>query len=147
MSLQDTNKGIARRWVEEFLSTGDLKVAREICAEDYRLFFPGVEKPMEYEQAKDVLPSMRVGFPDLRFQIDSIVCDGDRVVIRMNMEGKHQGEFQGVSPTGKRIKLGCLVELLCKDGKIVEDRPYFDRLGMLEQLGVIPIQMKEPAMA
>ena len=147
MSIQDTNKKIARRWAESFLSTGDMNVAEELCAENYRLFYPGVEKPMGYEDAKAVLPTLRAGFPDLRFRIDSVVCDGDRVVMRLNMEGSHKGEFQGIAPTGKRVNLGCLVELMCRDGKIVEDRPYFDRLGMLEQLGVIPLHMKEPMMA
>jgi predicted ester cyclase len=146
MSIQDTNKKLARRWVESYLSTGDEKVAREICADNYQLFFPGVEKPMKYDEAKNVIPTMRVGFPDLDFHIDSIVCDGDKVVMRMNMQGKHKGEFQGISPTEKNFKLGVLVEFLCRDGKIVEDRPYFDRLSMLEQLGVIPLHAKEPAL-
>jgi steroid delta-isomerase-like uncharacterized protein len=147
MSIQDTNKKIARRWAESFLSTGDMKVAEELCAENYRLFYPGVEKPMGYEQAKEVLPGLRAGFPDLQFRIDNISAEDDRVVARLRMEGTHKGEFQGIAPTGKRVKLGCLVELKCENGKIVEDRPYFDRLGMLEQLGVIPIHMKEPMMA
>jgi steroid delta-isomerase-like uncharacterized protein len=147
MSIQDTNKKLAHRWAESFLSTGDMKVAEELCAKDYRLFYPGVEKPMGYEAAKNVLPGLRAGFPDLRFRIDNITCEGDKVVVRLNMEGIHKGEFQGIAPTGKRVKLGCLVELLFRDGKIVEDRPYFDRLGMLEQLGVIPLHMQEPMMA
>ena len=147
MSIQDQNKQLARRWAESFLSTGDMKIAEELCAEDYCLFYPGVDKAMGYEEAKGVLPTLRAGFPDLRFNIDNMSAEDDRVVVRMRMEGTHKGEFQGISPTGKRVKLGCLVELKCRDGKIVEDRPHFDRLSMLEQLGVIPLHVKEPMMA
>ena len=144
MSIQDTNRKLIRRWVEKYLSTGDVNIAREICANDYRLFFPGVEKPMDLEDATKFMANMRVGFPDLNFHIDNIYCDGDTVVARINMQGKHKGEFQGIAPTEKNFKSGILVEFLCRDDKIVEDRPYFDRLGMLEQLGV-KLPVKEPA--
>jgi steroid delta-isomerase-like uncharacterized protein len=147
MSIQEQNKKIARRWAESFLNTGNLEIAKELCADNYRLFYPGVDKPMEYEAAKAVLPSIRDGFPDLHFQIENIIAEDDRVVCRLNMEGTHRGEFQGMAPTGKRIKLSCLAELRFRDGKIVEDRPYFDRLHMMEQLGVIPMEMKEPSFA
>jgi steroid delta-isomerase-like uncharacterized protein len=147
MSIQDQNKKIARRWADNFLNTGDLSVAEELCAENYRLYFPGVDKPMDYEAAKGVLPAMRAGFPNLRFRIEDIVAEDDWVVCRLSMEGTHKGEFQGVAPTGKRVKMSCLVELRFRDGKIVEDRPFFDRMEMMEQLGVIPLHMKEPSFA
>jgi hypothetical protein len=40
MSVEE-NKAIIRRFFEEFLNTGDLAVADELCAADYVLYFPG----------------------------------------------------------------------------------------------------------
>ncbi len=45
---------------------------------------------------------------------------------------------QRCAPTGHRVTIPCLVLFRFADGKIVEDRPIFDRLDLLDQLGAIP---------
>ena len=56
--------------------------------------------------------------------------------------GTHRGEFQGILPTGKRIEITGLALARIENGKVVEERVYFDRLAMLEQLGVAPGSMQ-----
>jgi steroid delta-isomerase-like uncharacterized protein len=147
MSIQDQNKNIVRRWVKEYLSTGDESVAMALTAPDSRLYFPGYPEPLVRDEAKAVLPALRIGFPDLRFHIEEMSAEGDKVFARLLMEGTHRGEFQGMPPTNRSAKLRVLVEFRLRDGKIIEDRPIFDRLDMLEQLGVISIPMKAKMVA
>src|SRR5829696_4011128 len=56
------------------------------------------------------------------------------------MRGTHQGEFRGVTPTGNRIKVtGIGIFRFSEEGKVVESWDNFDQLGMMQQLGVIPM--------
>jgi predicted ester cyclase len=60
------------------------------------------------------------------------------VVNRTTFSGTHQGEFQGIAPTGKRITITSISVSRITNGKVVEDWTVLDMLGMLQQLGVVP---------
>ena len=47
-----------------------------------------------------------------------MLADGDRVVERWTGRGTHQGEFQGIAPTGKRVAVPGVVFYRIADGKI-----------------------------
>jgi predicted ester cyclase len=49
-----------------------------------------------------------------------------------------RGDFQGHPPTGKQIEIGGVTIERIKDGKIVERWVYSDRLGVLQQHGLVP---------
>ena len=55
------------------------------------------------------------------------------------MRGTHQGEFRGIAPTGKRVTVTGIGIFWFSDGKVVESWDNFDQLGMMRQLGVIPV--------
>ena len=80
------------------------------------------------------------GFPDGRITIDDIFADGDRVVIEVTGRGTHTGTLEtsmgAIPATGRSltIKLCDVVEL--KDGKVQEQRTYFDTGSMMAQLGL-----------
>jgi predicted ester cyclase len=40
-----------------------------------------------------------MSFPDLRFNIEQMIAERDRVVSQLVMEGMHQGTRMGISPT------------------------------------------------
>ena len=80
------------------------------------------------------------GFPDGRITIDDIFADGDRVVIEFTGRGTHTGTLEtsmgAIPATGRSltIKLCDVVEL--KDGKVQEQRTYFDTGSLMAQLGL-----------
>jgi predicted ester cyclase len=70
--------------------------------------------------------------------VEDQIAEGDKVVTRYTVSGTHQGEFFGVAPTGKRITMsGIMVDRL-EDGKMVEEWPEYDLLGVMRQLGAVP---------
>ena len=77
-------------------------------------------------------------FPDLHSTVEYLIAEGDMVVSRFTMRGTHQGEFIGIPPTGKQVKVTGMVIHRFADGKIVEYWVKWDVLGMMQQLGVIP---------
>jgi steroid delta-isomerase-like uncharacterized protein len=77
-------------------------------------------------------------FPDLRMSFDEQIADGDRVVTRWTGSGTHQGALQGIPATGRSARITGIFIHQLSDGIVTESWTSFDRLGLLQQLGVIP---------
>jgi steroid delta-isomerase-like uncharacterized protein len=77
-------------------------------------------------------------FPDLKYSIVNMIAEGDKVVVQSVASGTHKGEFQGIPPTGKQIKVAAVGIYRIAGGKFVENGGLVDGLGMMQQLGVIP---------
>ncbi len=67
-----------------------------------------------------------------------MIAEGDHVGERWTGRGTHQGEFQGMAPTGRQVAVPGFVFYRIQSGKIAEFRGLFDGLGMLSQLGALP---------
>jgi glyoxylase-like metal-dependent hydrolase (beta-lactamase superfamily II)/predicted ester cyclase len=81
-------------------------------------------------------------FPDLAFEVESMVVEGDRVAVRWHANGTFTGaaSFQGIEPTGARVTLTGLDLLDVRDGLIVHNDAFSDGLGVARQLGLLPPQ-------
>lgn len=84
------------------------------------------------------IESLRSGFPDIRFSVEDLVGEGDRVVIRWKWEGTHLGQFRQLAPTQKRITTSGIAIHQLRAGKITRMWLETDRLGVLQQVGVVP---------
>lgn len=135
MSVQET-KNLINRLYEEIFNQGNIAVVDEIIAADYHSHEPeGTHGLAEFKQE---VPAFRAAFPDLEFTLEEIVVSGDRVCHRWTARGTHEGELMGVPPTGREVTLtGTTIERI-EDGKIAESWPMMDRMGLMQQLGVIP---------
>ena len=69
--------------------------------------------------------------------MDDVVAEGDRVVARCSVRGKHTGESLGFAATNAPIQFEGIAIVRIKDGKIVEAWNQFDFLEMNKQLGVL----------
>lgn len=82
-------------------------------------------------------------FPDLKGTVVTGFVSGDQVVAEVAWEGTHTGILEGplgtIPPTNKRGTLRSAMILTLKNGKIAEERHYFDLLTILRQLGVVPL--------
>ena len=93
---------------------------------------------VESSKYKQYLQGMFTAFPDAQFSMDDVIAEEDKVVFRSSWSGTHQGELQGIPPTGKKITVKTIVINRISDGKIIELWSIADSLGMMQQLGVIP---------
>ena len=86
-------------------------------------------------------------FPDGRVEVSDIHIADDVAVEEGTFSGTHNGILQtpagDISPTGRRISLQYIQVLRFRDGKHVSFNLMFDRLEMLEQLGLIPAAQAE----
>ncbi len=77
---------------------------------------------------------MRTSFPDWYSTLEELVAEGNMVAERWAGRGTHQGEFQGISATGRRVAVHGTVFYRIAEGRIVEFRGQFDRMSMMEHL-------------
>ena len=125
--MTEENKTIVRR-VYEIISTGDFDRAEEIVdasAPDNELL-PGDPPAKLIDTFKETFSEAREGFPDLIIAVEDVMAEGDRVTARVTMRGTHQGEFQGIAPTGRRVEVRALDMFRIEDGKIVEHWGHAD---------------------
>ena len=64
---------------------------------------------------------------------------GDKLVARWSAHGTHTGELMGIPPTGKKVSIGGIAIDHFENGQSVELWEIFDQLGLMQQLGVIPM--------
>jgi hypothetical protein len=70
--------------------------------------------------------------------IEDLIAEEDKVAARVRFCGTHQGELEGLDPTGRRVESTGIVLSRIEGGKIAEDWANFDDLGLMRQLGAIP---------
>jgi predicted ester cyclase len=80
--------------------------------------------------------TLTTGFPDLRITIRDMQED-NRVVARYSVEATHTGDFVGIPPTGKRVRITGIAIARISNGQLVEEHASTDGLGLMKQLGVI----------
>jgi predicted ester cyclase len=85
-----------------------------------------------YEEFWSAFPGSQLIFEDLISAQDKLVC---RFVIR----AKHGGPFQGLAATGREIVMRGITILRFSDGRCVERWSQVDALGLLMQLGALPM--------
>ncbi len=77
--------------------------------------------------------------PDARISARDILVDGDRVALRFALTGTHRGELFGVVGTGRPFEVEGITIVRFVDGRVVERWNRLDDLGLLTQLGALPV--------
>ncbi|MGH3090534.1 MAG: ester cyclase [Rubrobacteraceae bacterium] len=140
MSTEE-NKATSRRFYEELFENGNLDAAEEIVAPDFVLHDPNLpEEVRGIEGLKQFVSLYRTAFPDIRFEIEKQIAEGDSVGTRWTARGTHEGELMGIAPTGNKVEVGAFTLHRFSGAKISEDWAHYDAMGMMRQLGAIPAE-------
>jgi steroid delta-isomerase-like uncharacterized protein len=140
--MQEQNKELVRRLFEECWNRGDLTRLDQMLSSDYQEHDPaeenfGADFGSGPEYYRNINRAYRSAFPDLNFEIEDLIAEGDRVVARWTSRGTHRGDLFGISPTGKRLAVKGISMHRFADGKLRETWVNWDAFGMLKQLGVV----------
>jgi steroid delta-isomerase-like uncharacterized protein len=133
-------EALARRFFEDVFSDGRLELIDDITSDDYQAHDPqdrfgDLRGPAA---SRAVVKMYRDAFPDLRFTIEDVVEQRDRVVIRWTARGTHQGDLQGLAPTGRSATVTGITIWRMAGGRVVEAWTNWDTLGLMQQIGAAP---------
>ncbi|MBI3241904.1 MAG: ester cyclase [Chloroflexi bacterium] len=140
--MSEANKAIVRRY-REIYNTSQLDRLEEVLTADFtpHATFPGM--PWNgLESARQVHMMTKAIFPDLHTATEDLIAEGDLVVERWTQTQTHSGGpfFIGnIPPSGKRITTTGISIYRIKGGKIVEHWADMDFLGVLQQVGAVPM--------
>jgi len=121
MSIQE-NKDFIRHYVDVVWNAHDLEKAREFVPSDNTL-----------EHVRQFL----IAFPDVHVNIDDMIAEGDKVVVRIHATATNTGPFDGNPPTGRKVEIHSIRIFRIANNKIVDTWAMQDRLGLMEQLGLV----------
>jgi predicted ester cyclase len=116
----ESNKNLIRRLFEEVIPAGKPEAMRELVALNFLDHDPLPGQPPGLEGAEYVVSTMHGAHPDLRFTIDDLVAERDRVTIRWTLRGTNTGPLFGRPPSGQPVELAAIVIFRIADGKISE---------------------------
>ncbi|HLX43109.1 MAG TPA: ester cyclase [Bryobacteraceae bacterium] len=139
----EDNKHIVARFVDELWNQRKLEVADAIFDEDCHTHQlqsgpPAVAAPRGPAAIKAHVADWLSGFPDLKFTVEQMFADGDRVISQLALEGTQTGPWMGIPPTRKRVNIRVITIHRIRTGKIVEDWVLVESLGLLQQFGALP---------
>jgi steroid delta-isomerase-like uncharacterized protein len=130
------HRELATRWFEEVWNQGRADVIDEMVAPESVVHGLG-EDLVGPEGFKVFHAAYRDAFPDVRVQIDDMVAEGDRVVVRWSAAATHAGGGLGIPATGRPVRFGGMTVMRFSNGKLVEGWNSYDQLGLFQQLGVV----------
>lgn len=140
MSVIKKNKEALRKLYEQCFNKKNMGLLQELISVDYvgasgEKGVAGFEKP---------IAALIKAFPDIEWKVEELIGEGDKVVLRQEWKGTHSAQFGNFAATGKTISNNGLAIYEFKDGKIVSTQIMTDRLGFLQQLGVVPLDVSLP---
>lgn len=141
-------KAIVRRLYDEVWNKRRLELVDEIISPSHALHDPNVSgSAIGPEAYKRQVTRFIMGFPDLRFTIEDMVGEKEKVAVAWTISGTHKGEFMGIPPTNKRISVDGITINHIADGKIMDSYISYDALGVFQQLGAPPMGQAKDAAA
>ena len=129
---------VVSRYFDEVWSQGRLDVLDELLAPNYVNHTPSTPNPPPGPGGlKPIVAAFRVAFPDLHFTLLDVLVEGDKVAVRVRMEGTHDGPLFGIPATHRRVRVDQLNIEQFEGGRIVHHWRVTDELGLMRQLGVV----------
>ena len=75
-------------------------------------------------------------FPKYEMFAEEMTSEGNRVVVRARMKGRHEGTWEGIMPTHRQVEFPMVVSYEIVDNKIVTHWLVADQTLLMEQLGI-----------
>lgn len=137
--MSEKNKALIRRWFEEVWNQGRSDVIDDLLAEDAVIhgLVDGAGNPVNgLDGFHDFHTQFRGAFPDLIVSVDDTIAEGDMVVARCSVRGRHTGNHLGFAATNAPVQFDGVAITRIENGKIAEAWNHFDFAQMNRQLGL-----------
>lgn len=130
----ENNVVALQHFYQEAVNRGHLELFDEFLAENF----------VEHEDLPGLLPNragviqrfalVRTAFPDLAFDVEFTMADGDKVAAYLTMSGTQGAEFLGIQSQGRTFRVKTVDILRFQNGKTVEHWCVTDTGVTMQQL-------------
>lgn len=134
--LETSNKETTQR-IWEIIESGDLDRLSEVLADDILFRVPGEDEMRGIDAYREYVQEYSRAFPDVSFEVHDMFMDDDVVITHFTWRGTHEGEIEGIEPTGETVETEGITINRFEDGKAIEDINLWDNLEFFQQLGVL----------
>src|SRR5208337_4907325 len=115
------NKNIVRRLYGAVWNKRKLDVVAEIISPSHALLDPFVSgSQVGPELYRRRVLELTASFPDLRFTLDDLIAEKDKVVALWAISATHKGDFMNIPATGKKVSVEGITIHYIRDGKILD---------------------------
>ena len=137
MSRTEENKALIRRYYDQLWNRWDLGVADAIISPGIH-FRGSLGMSVEgIDGFKRYMETVRHAFPDFHNQIDELIAEGEKVVVRLTYSGTHWGELFGVGPTGRQVTYPGVAIFRIVAGEVIDGWVLGDTFALRQQLGAL----------
>jgi predicted ester cyclase len=139
--------GELRALVEAHYAQVDAKewdAGEDVFSPDVETTMPGAGKLSGLDAFRAMGQAFATAFPDMHLSLEDVVAESEgTIVVEGRLRGTHTGPLRTpagaeIPATGRTIDLPYCDIFEARDGRVVSHRVYFDRLELMEQLGLAP---------
>ncbi len=119
----------------EALNSGELDACVDLIDPDLIIHLAELPEPLHGRDTwREGAAMFRAAFPDLHAEIEDIFACEDRVAVRLTMRGTHEGDYLGISATGRPISYVSHEFYRIEDGLIAEEWICSDTASLFRQI-------------
>ena len=129
-----SNKELLKRFYKEVYVDWNMELADQVLSPQFTSHDWPKGGPAGPQAFRDYYSALRSALPDARYEVDDIIAESDKVVIRWRLIGTHKGDYGGIAATGRVITLKGIAIYRVESGKIMERWVVSDLHGVLEEI-------------
>ncbi|MEN6622284.1 MAG: ester cyclase [Smithella sp.] len=134
MAKTEQNKETIHIFLEKL--DQDISAIEEFVISDCQVHLPRISETTNREGFRQFVIMLYKAFPDLHHTIKEQINENDIVASIIDVHGTHQGDFQGIAPTGRKVMFEDIMITRIQESRIIELWAQFDALKLLQQLGI-----------
>jgi len=121
----------------EVWNKGNIALIDELYTPEFKLHFVDQVKPelVGTEALKQYVNFLRTAYPDMKYEPNQAIIDGDKVITLMNFTGTNTGPRGDIPPTGRKVEVSLIRISRVDGGKIAEEWVYMNMASVFRQLG------------
>jgi steroid delta-isomerase-like uncharacterized protein len=128
---------VVGRFIEECWNRGRIDLIDELVARDFVDHLPiDDDLPHGNQGMKATIRLIRMAFDDLHLQVEDMIAEDDRVVVRFKLTGTHNGRLTGRLAALDRVEIAGMAIYRVENFQITDQWCMFDLIGLMQQLGV-----------
>ena len=136
--MSKTNVAVIRKMLD-VIQNGGPDGLDQVFAANWVNHDPSLPPMQCLEGAKQLVALWSAGLSNTKVVIEDSVSDGDKVAVRFRITGTNTGNMLGIPASGRMVNVTATGIFRIVDGKATDNWVNFDALGLLQQIGAVPM--------